>query len=353
MQRRQFLSAMVGGTAVLGATRARAAAAGGLSAGEGVVDITPPLGIELAGFHKPPGQERRVKGIRQPTEVRALVLTYGPTQVAVCSLDILGLERGDGRAHPAGGRRADGDPGREYPRGRHARSQHADLPDAPAVGRDVPGVHGHRGAAHRGGDRRGPGRSGPGRTVAGQVPRAGRQSQPHREAGRDPHRRRIRPPVDRRPALARHDAPRPGIPPGGQEAGPGVVSLLGPCRVLCRRAGRARLAGRGGPGDPQSAGPAPVVPPGSHRRREPRRRQRLARRDPPNRGRHHSRLETGDCRRQPAARRLPAHAQHAIQRAVRYGTVRTMGRRVSPRPEQVQVGAVGRRRFCRRLVSRQ
>jgi len=94
MQRRQFLSAMVGGAAVLGATAARAAdAAGGLRAGEGVVDITPPLGIELAGFHKPPGQERRVKGIRQPSEVRALVLALGPTQVAMCSLDILGLDQ--------------------------------------------------------------------------------------------------------------------------------------------------------------------------------------------------------------------------------------------------------------------
>ena len=91
MQRRQFLSAMVGGTVALGATRARAAA-GGLCAGGGAADITPPLGIELAGFHKPPGQERRVKGIRQPTEVRALVLTYGPTPVALCSLDILGLD---------------------------------------------------------------------------------------------------------------------------------------------------------------------------------------------------------------------------------------------------------------------
>ncbi|MBM4093102.1 MAG: hypothetical protein FJ276_27390, partial [Planctomycetes bacterium] len=92
MQRRQFLSVMVGGVAVLGATRARAADASGLSAGEGVADITPPLGIELAGFHKPPGQERRVRGIRQPAEVRALVLTHGSTQMALCSLDILGLD---------------------------------------------------------------------------------------------------------------------------------------------------------------------------------------------------------------------------------------------------------------------
>ena len=41
-------------------------------AGEGVADITPPLGVELAGFHKPVGQERVVTGIRQPTAARAL-----------------------------------------------------------------------------------------------------------------------------------------------------------------------------------------------------------------------------------------------------------------------------------------
>jgi len=92
MQRRQFLSAMVGGMAVLGATPARAMAAGGLRAGEGVADITPPLGIEMAGFHKPPGQERRIKAIRQPCEVRALVLALGPTQVAICSLDSLSMD---------------------------------------------------------------------------------------------------------------------------------------------------------------------------------------------------------------------------------------------------------------------
>ena len=27
----------------------------------------PPLGIEMAGFHRPPGKERRIAGIRQPT----------------------------------------------------------------------------------------------------------------------------------------------------------------------------------------------------------------------------------------------------------------------------------------------
>jgi len=93
MQRRQFLSAVLGGATMLGTTAARAMAADGLRAGEGVLDITPPLGIELAGFHKPPGQERRVKAIRQPSETRALVLGYGPTQLAICSLDILGVDQ--------------------------------------------------------------------------------------------------------------------------------------------------------------------------------------------------------------------------------------------------------------------
>ena len=38
-----------------------------LSIGQAVLDITPTLGIEFAGFHKPPGQERRITGIRQET----------------------------------------------------------------------------------------------------------------------------------------------------------------------------------------------------------------------------------------------------------------------------------------------
>ncbi len=60
----------------------------GLLAGEGVVDITPPLGIEMGGFHRPPGKERRIKSIRQPAAVRALVVQFGETQVAICSLDV-------------------------------------------------------------------------------------------------------------------------------------------------------------------------------------------------------------------------------------------------------------------------
>ncbi len=61
--------------------------------GEGVVEITPPLGIEMAGFHKPPGNERRITGIRQPTFVRALLLRLGPTQVVIVSLELIAVSR--------------------------------------------------------------------------------------------------------------------------------------------------------------------------------------------------------------------------------------------------------------------
>ena len=42
-----------------------------LEAGEGVTEITPPMGVELAGFHRAPGNERRVTGIRQAAHVRS------------------------------------------------------------------------------------------------------------------------------------------------------------------------------------------------------------------------------------------------------------------------------------------
>jgi neutral ceramidase len=60
-----------------------------LEAGEGVVDVTPPLGVELAGFHRTPGKERRATGIRQPSAARAIVLRHGGTQAAIVSLDAL------------------------------------------------------------------------------------------------------------------------------------------------------------------------------------------------------------------------------------------------------------------------
>ena len=87
--RRRFLQSALS-TAVVTATalranRARGAATPQLEAGEGVVDTTPPVGIELGGFHG----KRPITGIRQPTAARALVLRVGSEIAAVVSLDIL------------------------------------------------------------------------------------------------------------------------------------------------------------------------------------------------------------------------------------------------------------------------
>ena len=62
-----------------------------LEAGEGIADITPPPGVELAGFHKPAGQERVVTGVRQPTSARAMVLKTERERVAIVTLDVLGF----------------------------------------------------------------------------------------------------------------------------------------------------------------------------------------------------------------------------------------------------------------------
>ena len=97
LPRREFLARTLATGAMLGTnlgSRGSGRAAENkpeLMAGEGVVDMTPPLGIELGGFHRPPGQERRITGIRQPTAARALVLQRGDTRVAVLSLDIAAL----------------------------------------------------------------------------------------------------------------------------------------------------------------------------------------------------------------------------------------------------------------------
>lgn len=97
LRRREFVKSglLAGATGLtLGIPLGRAAEARPrLQAGEGVVDITPPLGIEMGGFHRKPGNERRIKGIRQPTAARALVLTLGDTQVAVCSVDVITITR--------------------------------------------------------------------------------------------------------------------------------------------------------------------------------------------------------------------------------------------------------------------
>jgi hypothetical protein len=66
----------------------------GFRAGEGVTDITPPIGTELAGFHKPPGKERRSTSVRQPASARALVFANTTTNTfAIVSLDVCAVSQ--------------------------------------------------------------------------------------------------------------------------------------------------------------------------------------------------------------------------------------------------------------------
>ena len=92
--RRSFLKSTAWGAAAL-ALPVRSSLAfsskPSLEVGEGVVDTTPPLGIEMAGFHRPAGQERRIVGIRRPTAARAIVLRIGDVQAAIVSLDIVAV----------------------------------------------------------------------------------------------------------------------------------------------------------------------------------------------------------------------------------------------------------------------
>ncbi|MBN2291419.1 MAG: neutral/alkaline non-lysosomal ceramidase N-terminal domain-containing protein [Pirellulales bacterium] len=107
MRRREFVKMVAGGTTLGGlalatgrssaaekkATNSAGKSGSKLEAGEGVVDITPPLGIEMAGFHRPPGNERRIKGIRQKSEARAIVIRRGQNEAVLLSLDITGVSR--------------------------------------------------------------------------------------------------------------------------------------------------------------------------------------------------------------------------------------------------------------------
>jgi len=100
LARRQFLAHVTSGLAglAIGSVAGGAAGPAALRAGEAVVDITPPLGIELGGFHRRPGNERRVRAIRQRTVARALVLQQGENRAAICSLEVacVGRQLADG-----------------------------------------------------------------------------------------------------------------------------------------------------------------------------------------------------------------------------------------------------------------
>ncbi|NDC64000.1 MAG: hypothetical protein EBZ59_08485, partial [Planctomycetia bacterium] len=66
-----------------------AAAADELLVGHASIDITPPNGVELAGFHRPPGRPRLVVGSRQPAAARVVFLERGPARAVIVSLDII------------------------------------------------------------------------------------------------------------------------------------------------------------------------------------------------------------------------------------------------------------------------
>lgn len=92
LQQSAWLSAAAGLAAAAGSGRA-ALQAPQLEAGEGAVDITPPLGIELAGYHYPPGKGRLITAIRQRTAARALVLRLGQAMAAIVSIDACAVSR--------------------------------------------------------------------------------------------------------------------------------------------------------------------------------------------------------------------------------------------------------------------
>ena len=63
-----------------------------LLVGEGVVDISPPLGTALGGFqYRAPGQPRVTTSIHYPPEVRALVVSRGGVVMAIISFDMLNV----------------------------------------------------------------------------------------------------------------------------------------------------------------------------------------------------------------------------------------------------------------------
>ncbi len=63
-----------------------------LQAGQGIVDITPPIGTQFGGYLDP-NKERLIQGIRQPAKARCLVLKVGQTLFALVSLDMLAVSK--------------------------------------------------------------------------------------------------------------------------------------------------------------------------------------------------------------------------------------------------------------------
>jgi len=64
---------------------------GRLRAGAAQVDITPPLGVSIAGYRQP----RRARGVHDPLYAKALVLDDGRTRAALVGLDLCCIPRQD------------------------------------------------------------------------------------------------------------------------------------------------------------------------------------------------------------------------------------------------------------------
>ncbi|MBI2929870.1 MAG: neutral/alkaline non-lysosomal ceramidase N-terminal domain-containing protein [Verrucomicrobia bacterium] len=101
LRRREFLTRMLLSSAVartaLAGTPALAAPANRLQAGEARIDITPPLGITMGGFHYPPTDPRLITGIRARSAARALVLRAVRDRAAIISFDMLNISRAAAR----------------------------------------------------------------------------------------------------------------------------------------------------------------------------------------------------------------------------------------------------------------
>ena len=68
----------------------RAAAAGDLRAGAAAVDITPPLGIPMAGYYHARGAD----GVLDPLFSKAMVLESGGERAVFVALDLISVTRG-------------------------------------------------------------------------------------------------------------------------------------------------------------------------------------------------------------------------------------------------------------------
>ena len=102
IHRRTFLRQLLRTAAVSGVTgplpQLFAARSETLKAGEGRVDISPPTGITMGGFHYSPAKPRLITGIRQAPMARALVLQAGRRRTAIISFDMLNVSRDLARA---------------------------------------------------------------------------------------------------------------------------------------------------------------------------------------------------------------------------------------------------------------